>query len=268
MTIASTVSNFRGINHRLIGRTLFLDPGGDSGTGGNNDEDSKDEKPKPKSFTQDEVNRISASERRAAEKERDAKAAKLKALMEKLEIDDEDSIEEKLEELRQAAVKPDPKPNKDEDLARQQREAEEFRKKLEKAEQKVHDQYKPQLERLGALEKRVLKADILTAATQVGAYKEQDFVDKLLPFVKYDADSDEIVVVDEKGEIRKSDKMLPLTVAEAVAIVAEENPHLVRASGLPGSGGGSQQRAPVASGNIDFSKMTMKEYEAWRKANN
>lgn len=203
------------------GRGIHFAPEGAGGEGGGSGGAGNDDP--PKTFTQEEVNSLLAKEKRKLLKDVGDRDNRIKTILEAAEAEDDETVLSLIE----AAKKAKPK-GKDGD--------DESKKAIEKAVQKVREEYAPKLERLSALEGEAKAAAILSAVTGkegVDAYNPEDFVVRLQSKLGFD-EKGKVVVLDEDGD--PSDQ----TVAQAIAEIAKENPHLLRSKKLPGSGGGTQ----------------------------
>ena len=76
-------------------------------------------------------------------------------------------------------------------------------------------------------------------------------------------DSGEVEVIDQKGVTQYNDKGIPLTVRDVVKSFLDSNPHFVQ----PGPAGvNSKSSVGAGSKDVDVSKMSHAEYQAYRKA--
>ena len=76
-------------------------------------------------------------------------------------------------------------------------------------------------------------------------------------------DSGEVEVIDQKGVTQYNDKGIPLTVRDVVKSFLDSNPHFVQ----PGPAGvNSKTSVGAGTKDVDVSKMSHAEYQAYRKA--
>jgi len=214
-----------------------------------------------KTFTQDEVNKILAEDKRKHQ----ANAVKLeKQLQEtltsaKLTTEERSKLEESLEDLRK------------------QSRTKEEQAKIEK--KNLEDQFQRQIAELSAradsAEKRYVDSTIsrslLDAAVNGDSYNPQTVVTVLRPMVKMVDNSPMIDFPDVSSETGDPiiKQMTPLEAIERMKQLPDQYGNLFRSGVVGGLGGTSVTggHAPGSNGRVDVKKLTHEQYVELRKKN-
>lgn len=207
--------------------------------------------PAPKTFTQDDLNRVAAER---AERER-------KSLLSKLGVADLDEATRRLEAAKKLEA--------DAEAARLKKLEEEgqYQSLLEETRTKKDAEIASLRTELEARDQRLKDADLNRELARLAskAVRPEQVVALLRAegAIKLGADGLPMVV-DQTGKQRLDDKGNPMTVDAYVNGWFASNPHHLPAQGLPGTGGGqggtSQTKLPGATGTLDMAQVRSTAY--------